>query len=107
MDKWVLQFPHVCAHSYAFPKKLRKGDMSRRKCMVKIENATMGIRIPHGYHCYSVKRKEIPKGSILEIWGSIDMDGVPVTTVRDSDGDIGAFWPNDFGNISRFVEFVD
>ena len=81
--------------------------MSRRKCMVKIENATMGIRIPHGYHCYSVKSKEIPKGSILEIWGSIDMDGVPVTTVRDSDGDIGAFWPNDFGNISRFVEFVD
>ena len=81
--------------------------MSRRKCIVKIENATIGIRKPDGYYSYSVKSKEIPKGSIIEIWGSFDMDGIPVTTVRDSDGDVGTFWPNDFGNISRFVEFIE
>jgi len=116
-----IKVQHLRTHtrSYAFPKKLRKGDMSKelkeiwdgippgRKCIVKIDNATMHIRIGHSSYMHSIRSKDIQKGSVIEICGSEDMDGIPVTTVSDSDGDSGTFWPNDFGNISRFVEEIE
>ena len=82
--------------------------MSTRKFRVIIENAILGVISGSDYYgSYSVRMKSLTKGSIIEKSGSFDMDGVPVQCVVDQDGDSGTFWPNDAGDISRFVEEIE
>ena len=87
-------------------KEIWDGIPPGRKCIVKIDNATMHIRIGHSSYMHSIRSKDIQKGSVIEICGSEDVDGIPVTTVSDSDGDSGTFWPNDFGNIRNAVLYL-
>ena len=78
------------------------------KYRVIVENARLSVIVGGTWYSVTTTSKDVPLGAILEGGhGGRDYDGITVPYFKDEDGDIGTFWPNDFGNVSRYLELIE
>ena len=78
------------------------------KYRVVVENASLGVIVDSTWTSITTTHKDLPLGAILEGgYGHRDIGGIATPYFKDEEGDIGTFWPNNWGNISRYLELIE